>query len=571
MYDERKVALYKVIDSKTSPPYNLIKAYDGLISLSIEENKGVCTDECKANIDTCINLCVKFLKNVRNTTAKINITRRVEITETLSRMYTLKAPYDFESYCLAMEWNREPKKRFYMPRMGILSNVAHKLTDLVLTDKYDMVFLSMPPGTGKSTLGLFFLSWVAGIKPESPNLVTGHSDKITKSFYDEMLSLTTDSEYRYKEIFPEIELTTTSAKDESLDYRNDGKATKRRYPTVTCRSIDGSLTGATRCETILYCDDLVANIEEAKNISRMDSLFDKYMSDLRSRKKKGCKELHIGTRWSIHDVIGRLEQIYEGDERKVFINLPALDEKTDESNFDYKYNVGFSTENYHDMRKQYQFRDDMVTWECLYQQNPMERDGILFEESSLKRFYSLPNQEPDEVFAFCDVAFGGNDYLCLVIGYRYGEDIYVPEVVFMKGDYHRTQPLVANALEGYQVQNVIFEANNGGDFYARDVADMLKERQCKCSVRSERAKSNISKAGRIDQYAPDIRNFYFLDSSRYDPRNFYRNFITNLTTYTAVGKNKNDDAPDACAGLASMIRIDSSVKVATIDRRRLGF
>jgi hypothetical protein len=250
------------------------------------------------------------------------------------RSLLFDAKLDFDAYLQYVEFNREPEKRFYLPRRKQILPIVQSLQDLE-DDKLDLLSISMPPGTGKSTTGIFFLTWIMGKYPDQPNIASAHSDKLTRSFYDGVLSIITDPEYLWADVFPCMVIAQTNSKDETIDLNK-----RKRFKTLTCRSIDGSLTGATRCEKYLYADDLVSGIEEALSIDRLDNLWNKYTNDLKSRKKLGCKEIHIATRWSVHDVIGRLEKQYENDPRARFLAFPAVNEN-DESNFDYKYGVGF--------------------------------------------------------------------------------------------------------------------------------------------------------------------------------------------------------------------------------------
>lgn len=253
------------------------------------------------------------------------------------------APFDFESYLLYVEWEREPDKKFYVPRREVMHPVVQAMQDLI-DDRLDLLTISMPPGTGKSTLGIFFLSWVMGRFPDSQSLASAHSGMLTRSFYDGVYQIITDSEYLWADVFPGVKLAATNSKEETIDLHK-----KHRFSTLTCRAINASLTGATRCDKILYADDLCSGIEEAMSKERLDKLWSAYTNDLKSRKKEGAKEIHIATRWSVHDVIGRLENQYGGDSRAKFIVLPALD-ADGESNFNYTYGVGFSRNYFEDMR-----------------------------------------------------------------------------------------------------------------------------------------------------------------------------------------------------------------------------
>ena len=490
------------------------------------------------------------------------VEERIVALDVVKRAYMHVAPRSFHHYLIALEWNREPKNRFYQPRMRILKETVNDLTKLA-NKEYEMVSISMPPGTGKSTLGIFYLSWLIGRDPMKCNLASGYSDKLTKSFYLGVMGIAVDDEYTFAEIFPEVKLTLQNSKDTWIDFRNDGSDAPRRFPALTCRSISGSLTGATRCEGILYCDDLVSGIEEALSLDRMDKLWEKYGLDLKSRKKDGCVELHIATRWSIHDPIGRLRRVWEGNPKAKFIELPALN-KEDESNFEYDFGVGFSTKYFHEARSVM----DEISFMCLYQQEPVERDGLLFASNELKYYHSLPDSKPDQVVAFCDVAFGGADSLAYPIAYIYGEDVYLEDVVFLKGSYEITQPHVKAKTIHHGVQSATFEANNGGDFYARDISQQLKEAGHACNILAERASSKQSKLGRIIQHAPAIKEFYFKANDQQSAE--YRAFMKEVTSFTQLGDNKHDDAPDSLAGLANKIRRPLRVQVKTLDRYHIG-
>lgn len=483
----------------------------------------------------------------------------------VKRNYVHLGPRDFHAYLMGLEWEREPKNQFYVPRMSVMRPVVDELTRLMETDELDLLSLSMPPGVGKSTLGLLFLSWVIGRDPMRPNLASGYSDKITKSFYVGVLGVTTDPEYTFTEIFPHAHLIATNAKDEWLDFRDDERQVVKRFPSLTCRSIDGSLTGATRCESILYCDDLVSGIEEALNRDRLEALWSKYGTDLKTRKKKKCKELHIGTRWSLHDPIGKLESQNAANPRARFIRLPAIDENG-HSHFDYLHDVGFDDAYFAEAKETV----DDVSWLCVYQQEPIEREGLLFPESDLKRVFQLPAEVPDERFAFVDVAFGGADSLSMPIIYRWGDlGIIVDWVFIARADYKITEPVVTGKIVSHRLHRVKFEANSGGDFYGRDVADMVAEKGHKCLITSERAPSTSNKMSRIVQHSPAIKAYHFWDREHY-PSDDYRRAMVELCTFTQLGKNEHDDSPDSLAGLAAMERSAMSAAVRTHDRRAVG-
>lgn len=460
--------------------------------------------------------------------------------------------YSFESYLIAMEWNRKVEKRFYQPRMKVLQPVVHDLQDLG-DGVIDIYTLSMPPRVGKSTIGLFFMSWMAGRFPDEHIFGAGYASGLVNTFYKGVLDFIDSEEYRFYDIFPEAAgKLNTSAKDMTIDiWENE------RYKTLTFRSVDGQITGALEASSLLYLDDMCSGIEEAMNIDRLEKLWSKVTVDLMQRRVQNERTgrsapiLAIGTIWSVHDPISRLKNKYKNSPLFRSREMPALN-IDGESNFQYDMGVGFTTQMYLELKENM----DEVSWECVYQQNPMERDGLAFPSSELKRFLELPDQEPDAVVAWCDVAFGGDDYLNFPIGYLYGTDCYVVDTVFRcKAGYHVTEPMVAAKIIQHKVQIARFEANNGGDFYARDVDNMVRTSSThKCNITWQTAGTKASKLVRIIQYAPDIKNFYFKDPSTYKPTDDYGLMMQNVTTFVQTGSSLHDDGPDGLAGLAKMIK-----------------
>ena len=449
---------------------------------------------------------------------------------------------DFDAYLQYVEFDREPEKRFYLPRRKVLRQLVD-LLQKVEDDEIDLLAISMPPGTGKSTLGIFFLTWIMGKYPHMANLASAHSDKLTRSFYEGVLNIISDPEYLWADVFPGVTIARTNSKDEIIDLEKP-----KRFATLTCRSIDGSLTGATRCEKILYADDLVSGIEEALSIDRLDSLWEKYTNDLKSRKKQGCKEIHIATRWSVHDIIGRLERQYADDPRAVFYVLPALNENG-ESNFDYDYGVGFDTKYFLDMRDSL----DDASWRALFMNEPIEREGLLFSEDEL-RYYNgvLPEGGLVAKYAVCDVAWGGGDYLAMPIAYEYEDgSVYIVDVVYNNGDKNVTRPIVVGKLARHLPHQTVFEANNGGDEYCDIVDKALREKGIRLNLTHQKAPSNKSKLARIIQAAPDIKKFIFLDKQHRDKE--YAAFMREVTSFVQTGKNKNDDATDSLALLSTLV------------------
>ena len=489
---------------------------------------------------------------VRNTDN--NLSTREKFYFLNKRCLLFDAKVDFDAYMQYIEYDREPEKRFYLPRRKQIFPIVQALQDLE-DDTLDLLTISTPPGVGKTTLGIFFLTWVMGKYPGSCNLASAHSGMLTNSFYDGVLSTITDPEYLWADVFPGIRIVGTNSKEGTVDLEK-----RKRFKTLTCRSIDGSLTGATRCEKYLYADDLVSGIEEAMSKDRLDKLWEKYTNDLKSRKKLDCKEIHIATRWSVHDVIGRLERQYEGDPRARFLSFPALDEN-DESNFDYMYGVGFNTKYFWDMRESL----DDVSWRCLFMNEPIEREGVLYHEDDLRRYFELPQSEPDAIIGICDTKDRGRDYAFLPVGYVYGEDYYIEDCVCDNGAPEIVDARLVDILLRHKVQMCRFESNSAGGRVAEKVQEEVKAKGGITHITTKYTTQN--KETKIIVNSPWVKEHcLFKHPSCYQKSSDYGKMMNLLGLWTMSGNNKLDDVPDGMAMFAEFAQSLDGVKVKVFRR-----
>ena len=467
--------------------------------------------------------------------------------------------YQVDSGLLYLEKNRIPKERFYEPRRNVFlqHNIIGSLQDL-MDDKLDIFALSVPPGCGKSTLEDFFLSLVGGWFPNDFNLSSAHSSILTRSLYDGVLEIINDPvEYTWHEIFPNVGIQGTNAKETTVNLERNG-----RFKTWTFRSIDGSLTGATRCNRFLTADDLVSGIEEALNKNRLDTLWTKVVNDLRSRRLEGCKEFYIATRWSVHDPIGKLQQLYAGNPRARFIAVPALDENG-KSNFLFTVN-GFSEKYFNDAKESM----DEISYNCLYQQQPVEREGLLLPPDKLKRFFFskedvpdgctdeytiIPDREADAIWAVCDTKDKGTDFESLPIAYQYGDKFFISDVVFDDTtDYDILDRKTADILIKHNPHKIRFESNNVGNRVAHNIQKIISG---KCRADIETRPTQANKETKILVNSDYIaKHFYFLHPSQYKPKSDYGLFMGNVTTYTTRAKVAHDDGIDSLAMMAEYVQ-----------------
>ena len=463
------------------------------------------------------------------------------------------APHYFDCYLLYLEINRRPDERFYQPRRKVLKRVVDALQMLV-DNELDELFISMPPRVGKTTILMLFVTWIIGKNSEMSNLYSAYSDTITKAFYNGVLETINDPvTYLWKDVFPDAKIVQTNSQEETINIDR-----KKRYPSLTCRSLYGTLNGACDCNGFEISDDLIGGIEEALNKDRLMAAWSKVDNNLLPRAKENAKILWCGTRWSMIDPAGLRMELLENDERfknrrYMIINLSALDDD-DESQFDYDYGVGFSTEYYRQRRASFERNNDMASWLAQYMGEPIERDGALFTPDEF-RYYNgvLPDGEPDRVFMAVDPAFGGGDFVASPVCFQYGDDIYVHDVVYDSGDKRITQPLLARAVLDYDVQAMQIEANKSTEAYKEGVEAELKKHKRKINLTTKAAPSDKAKFQRIFDKAPDIREtMIFRESGKRSKA--YSLFMQNVFSYKMFAKNKNDDAPDSLAMAISMVR-----------------
>lgn len=541
--------LYLITENKETAAYlNLINALKvNYENLGDEEN------------------AVKWAKEVEKFVINSNHNYPKE-QEYLLGSYDTRARFgDFRAYCIALEWNRPIDKQYFLPRRRILEKhgLIQAMQDMA-DGKLDFLFVSMPPRTAKSTTGIFFLSFMAALYPDRSILGNGHSTALTQSFYGEILNIMTSEEYRFSEIFPNINIANKSAEYAWIDLN-----TEKRFHTLMFKSIDGGTTGVAEASCVLYCDDLIKDIETAENPARLDKIFATYTSTIQDRTvmRKGkdgeyhrCPEIHIATRWSINDPIGRLIRIYDGanNPRVRIINIPCYDDNG-ESNFLYDYGKGFTKEYYQELQK----TEDPITFRAKYLGEPMERTGHPFTKENLSFYTELPEGAPDRIISFADPSFGGKDYFSAPIGYQYGNEIYIEDVYYENNvDIDISRRRLLEKLIKHKVTKLGIEKNNGGLEYSELLANDARKVNYRINITTHNAPTTKSKRDRILSCQSEIKGIavnentvriYFKADRERENNNQYNLFMRHIYEWSeadgGVQKTQRDDCIDSVSSM----------------------
>lgn len=470
-----------------------------------------------------------------------------ESMKLLRKSYFLTARDVFDDFCIAMEWERPMKQRFYLPRREKLLTITKQLQRFA-EEEIDILCISMPPGVGKTGLAQFYLDFLVGRNPLAGNLVASHNTNFLRGLYEETLrQLDPDGEYCWNEIFPERRIVKTNALDLKIDVDKP-----RRFSSFQFRSIQGGNAGLSRAEYpgIVYCDDIIEGIEEAMSEERLEAKWQKVRTDLIQREigmPHLPRLLMIATRWSVRDPIGRLKTEYENNRRAVFLTMPALD-KNDKSNFDYGNNLGYTTQSLHKIRELM----DGASFAALYQNEPIERSGILYPVDEIQRYFDLPVEEPDGIWAVCDTKNKGDDFFCMPIAYQYGDKFYIEKIICDNKTPEVVEPRLIDALVNHGVKLARFESNSAGGRIAENVQNKVKERGGITKIVTKYSTAN--KETRIIVDSAFVKeHFLFKDVSKYDAE--YRAAMNFLVSYTMTGKNRHDDVPDAMSMLADFVQV----------------
>lgn len=536
----------KLVEAALSACANATANDDGTFNTTGEDNEFAFKSAMNL-----YNVCLWNIANTRNLDEK-----RKWVALAKSSLLYLAHKY-FDSFMLYLEFDRRPDKRFYAPRRKQLKRIVDGFQD-VADGKIDLLTVSQPKRTGKTTLGLMFVIWRAGLLPDKSCLLAGRGDSLVKSFYDECLNIMQDkATYNYWDVFPGCTIANTNADQKTIDLNS-----KKRFSSIVCKSLSGQMTGVVEASNILYIDDPVQDQLEARNIERLNTLWASVSDDCMGRRKEGVPIIAQGTRFSINDPIGRLQSIAPQMGWRVrIVEVPALDPVTDESNFHYKYGLGFSTEYYRNERKM--LAD--IQWQSEYQQRPIEERGTVFSRNDLQYYDKLPDLEWDAILAVTDPSEGKGDNTCMIVAFVSGTEAYIEDVVFSNALPEYNAPKCGIMCVKYGVKICQIESNANGLLFAEKVETQIKAMNGRTSVRTKRTTAN--KETKIIVASDNIRNhFWFKNPNYLDPASEYAQYLRNLWSYSQVSKNLTDDGPDCTAMMENVIGTLTASKVTAFKR-----
>lgn len=431
---------------------------------------------------------------------------------------------------------------FYTDNKKHLKLIADSFQE-IYEGKIKKLAVSIAPRAGKSYITSLFCAWILGKEPNGSIMRNCYAAKLAEKFSKDIRDGILIHP-RYKEVFPHVKINPKNA---AIDAWSVGENSQ---PSYFCAGVGGAITGF-GCKSIAILDDPIKNIEEALSEVVIENIWNWYTSTHLSRLESGCPEIHIATRWTRHDPIGRLtdeySESYDGDMKVICI--PALDEEGNSFCEEIK-----TTEEYLQIKKV----TEPFIWEAEFMQQPIEEKGLLYAPHELNRFelVEIKGREPDAIIGFTDTADKGNDYLSCVIGYRYGDYTYIVDTVFTQDGVEVTEPLVAQIIIDHRVDIMWIESNNGGYQFARNVRQLIKGKSL-CNVIAEPTTKN--KETRILMNAGYIKEYYYFRKD-IKPGTNYDKFFRQFTGYVRLGKNVHDDAPDSVTGLAENTKYKTFIK-----------
>lgn len=420
-----------------------------------------------------------------------------------------------------------------------------KKLDMFMAGQIKNLMVFMPPQHGKSELSTRRAP--AKMLGDDPNIKIGivaYNHTIASKFNRDVQRVIDDE--AYAEIYPETALNSQNIRTMNTYLRNsDEFEIIGKKGSLVSVGVGGGLTS--RKLDIAIMDDLYKDAADAWSQVKRESVQDWYETVLRTRLHNDSQQLLVFTRWHEEDLAGYL--LRTEPENWEVVLYEAVKENPGPPDDMREIGQALWPEQHKLETLEKIRKNNPIVFDSLYQQNPTPKEGLLFSSDEMKRFSmsQITSSEPDGIVSVCDIADEGDDSLCHLVGYLYGQDVYVADVLFTKEPIEITQPFVASMLDNHNVDRSMFESNNGGKGYAQKVRD-LKEGRANITWRH----TAKNKHTRIVMKSGDVKErfFFLVDSEMNDD---YRKYFYELTHYPKNGKVKHDDAADGTTMLAEFL------------------
>lgn len=422
---------------------------------------------------------------------------------------------NFWKFCLYYDHDFYSSRKF-------LKEIADSFQD-VEEGNIKSLSVSMPPRAGKSYITSLFCAWTLGRNPrESIMRNTCTATLYQKFSYDVRLIIKSE---QFKKVFD----TRLSDDKQNLTGWSLKEAKMVSYFGA---GVGGTIIGF-GASKLAITDDLYTGLEAALSDTKNSNIFQWKEATHDSRMETGCARIDIGTRWSIHDVIGKQieDNIYERS-----IIVPAL---IDDKSF---CESVMTTDEYLDKRD----KTSREVWLAEYQQQPVDIEGRLFG-----KLQTISKQDFDQLLpnslgaiAYIDVADQGADYTAMAVGHLIDNKIYISDVLFNTYNTDINIPRCSKILNDNKAKYCRVESNSMGAIFSRYL-------QKETTARILQVHNQTNKITRIIMQSVFIQqNFVFVETNNPD---FYQ-FVENVERFSKEGKNKHDDAPDCLAGLSMFVQ-----------------
>ncbi|MDI9934701.1 phage terminase large subunit [Rhodococcus sp. IEGM 1351] len=440
---------------------------------------------------------------------------RLEAKKELARRYL----YD---YCAL----RYPKH--YKDERPYLKEVCDQVQAFANQNEKRFLVINMPPRHYKSFTAGNFVEWRFGEDPTRKVMTGSYNETLSTTFArkvrDTIDEVPSQGVLVYRDIFPDtrVKYGQASASKWALE-----GSTQDSYLAT---SPSGTATGFGANDIVI--DDIIKNAEEAYSELVLEKHWSWLTNTMLSRTEGDDWKVYVFmTRWAQGDLAGRIIDAF-GDEVEVITYKAVQDDGS---------MLCESVLNRRDYDlKTKEMNTDIV--EANYNQKPIDIKGRLY--STFVEYEALPAGQRKR-WNYTDTADTGADFLCSVNYDEVDGDVYVTDVVMTDEAMETTEGLVADSLDADNVDEAIFESNNGGRGFSRNVERKLKEKgNRKCVVKA--APQTANKEARILTSSAWVNRHVFM------PRGWkqkYPEFYKQLMAYQKKGKNKHDDAPDVLAAI----------------------